>query len=119
MTYEKIKKSIASALHKAMSETAPNTDVVVYQVMLHMEPRANTWNRAAIELSEENVKVPSRRRKIVCYPEISAKNTSEISRMSTNEWNDLALALRKSHRERSKNENSSKVASGDRENCDA
>lgn len=99
MTYEKIKKSIDAALHKVTVRSASDTPKGVYQVILHMNPGANTWNRAAIELSEENTKIPSRRRKIDSYPVITAKDAPEGARMSTNEWNGLALELRDRHRE--------------------
>lgn len=99
MTYEKIKKSIDAALQRITIKSASDTPTGVYRVMLHMDPGANSWNRAAIELSEENAKIPSRRRRIMCYPVLTVRDAPDGKRMSTNEWNDLALDLRDRHRE--------------------
>jgi hypothetical protein len=104
MTYEMIKKSIDAALCKATIRSALDAQSTVYKVLLHMDPGANTWNRAAIELAEENTKIPSRRLKIVCYPVVAAKVVPEGTRMTTNEWNSLALEARKRHREKEEEE---------------
>lgn len=96
----KIKKSIEAAWNRLIVKSAPATADSVYTVVLNMEPGANSWNRAAIELSEENRKVPSRRQKIAVYPVVTVKETFEGVRMSTNQWNDLALELREKHRKR-------------------
>lgn len=98
MTYEKIKKSIETALHKAMTGNASDTQNVAHQVMLNIDSRANTWNHAAIELSEENTKIPSRRQKVIRYPDVTTKVMPGGAKMSTNEWNSLALLLRDKYR---------------------
>ena len=94
MTYEKMRMSIKSAFCKTSDSSVSGTEHPIYRVVLHIDPEANNWNRAAIKLSHENTKVPSRRQKVVCYPRVPIQDASGLTKMSTNEWNDLALGLR-------------------------
>ena len=98
MTYVKLLKSIESKLFGTTHTQVSPAGNGAFKVVIHMDPGAVTWNRAAIELSEENSKLPSHRRKIkwpsVVAVAVAVKNVQEVARMSTNDWNDLALARR-------------------------
>lgn len=50
----------------------------------------NQWNKAAIELSQENLKIPSSRNEVKSLPK-TCKRSSQTEKRTTNEWNTMAL----------------------------
>lgn len=83
-----------SAFQKTPEERPAENSEPVFKVILHIDPKANDWNRAAIEFAEQNQKIPSRRQKVVHALKSVPRDKSASLNMSTNELNDLALKLR-------------------------
>lgn len=87
------KKITLGSILKKLDNPLKDKEKTTYRVALYIDPEANKWNRAAIELSEERSKIPSRRNKIVSYPVVTYKKRESSVQMSTNEWNSMALQL--------------------------
>ena len=93
MTYEKIKNSIVAVINKKPEKNLSGKVEISEQIVIYLDPEENNWNRAAIEMYEQNLKVPSQRQNTITFPVFTKKESSEFIRMSTNEWNALALEL--------------------------
>lgn len=94
MTYEKLKKLISATIRKLGQDEDSDEKDAVCHLLLYVSDDVNLWNKAAIEMSEQNTIIPSRRNKILCYPAISyGGHAQEGKGMSTNEWNSLALKV--------------------------
>jgi hypothetical protein len=89
MSLKEIRKTLQktpSSKHKLKSSD---------KVIVHIESSANSWNIVAIELAEENLKIPSRRRKVEKLSHIQVREYPHRAKKSTNDWNTMALALAK------------------------
>jgi hypothetical protein len=53
---------------------------------------SNEWNLAASQLAADHERNPGKRLAVICYPAMGLKNAAKvIPRLSTMEWNALAL----------------------------
>ncbi len=104
MSYDKILKSINSLLVRAIGGNERHSEQVMpLKVVVHMNSSENDWNKAAIYLSEENLKIPSQRGAVVCYPAIAIREAPETTQMTTNEWNNMALIIKRQKEEKISN----------------
>ena len=65
---------------------------IVNNFIIHIDPDVNSWNRAALDLSDEYLKLPSQRLKSINYPEIKIRELHP-QKLSTYELNAMALSL--------------------------
>ncbi|MEW8525172.1 MAG: hypothetical protein AB2552_19175 [Candidatus Thiodiazotropha endolucinida] len=93
--YMGIKNAINSFIKDIIGSKVDQAPIFDDQIIkTYISPASNEWNKIAISLVYENEKIPSQRNKIVCYPVIGS--TGEVgldNKMSTNDWNNLALKL--------------------------
>ena len=61
------------------------------EVIITVDTFTNEWNRAALCQAIENTRAPSRRKSICPLPP-AGKPELETVKLSTNEWNTLALS---------------------------
>ena len=63
-------------------------------VNMHITSLSNEWNKLAIQLVSESMKLPTQRKTIFGYPSFPDKQiVTASSNMTTDEWNKLALSL--------------------------
>lgn len=63
------------------------------ELIISITPSNNAWNKAAVCMARECNKVPSQRKPAGCSAGLDIKRTTIKSsvKMTTNEWNNLAL----------------------------
>lgn len=78
----------------------------VTDIVSSISNSSNNWNMAAALLAADHEQNPRKRVTIVCYPTTNIGPPIEFPKLSTLEWNALALALlEKSDRARSESSN--------------
>ena len=92
MTSENIKK-LNTFVREIFFDSKVRRENRTIKIKLYIDPEVNEWNKAAIELSNENNKITSQRNKNIPYPD-PVYRKKNISNLTTNDWNLMALELK-------------------------
>ncbi|OGB53007.1 MAG: hypothetical protein A2503_02615 [Burkholderiales bacterium RIFOXYD12_FULL_59_19] len=65
----------------------------VADIVSSISSTSNDWNRAAVLLAADHEQSPGKRVAVVCYPASNFVLSHDLPKMSTPEWNALALEL--------------------------
>lgn len=87
-------------LTKILSFLSRSEQEQIEKVIISISPAANEWNKAAVCFVIDNLKLPSLRNEVNCFPTITLKSEEpETPTLTTNDWNSLALQRSAQHQQ--------------------